>query len=158
MDALTRLVAIEEIRQLKSRYFRTMDTHDLEGMAEVFCKDAVLDVRNVFRYVPLGGDPVGPTGPVIHGRDNIMDWLGQSLPVTSSAHHGHGHEITIVSETEAHGVIAMEDVVRRPDCKSPVLHGYGHYYERYAFEDGAWRIAESRLERLLIDLHTDEFN
>ena len=31
------------------------------------------------------------------------------------------------------------------------LNGYGHYHEQYVREDGEWRIAHTRLERLRID-------
>ena len=31
------------------------------------------------------------------------------------------------------------------------LQGYGHYREEYKREDGEWRIARTRLERLRID-------
>jgi hypothetical protein len=31
------------------------------------------------------------------------------------------------------------------------FQGYGHYHERYVREDGAWRIASIRLERLRKD-------
>ena len=44
MDAAEQLLAIEEIKQLKARYFRSMDTKDWEGFASVFAPNAVLDV------------------------------------------------------------------------------------------------------------------
>ena len=31
------------------------------------------------------------------------------------------------------------------------LQGYGHYREEYTREDGEWRIARTRLERLRVD-------
>ena len=49
MDDLERLVAIEEIKQLKARYFRCMDTKDWEGFAEVFAPDAVEAIRSTLR-------------------------------------------------------------------------------------------------------------
>jgi hypothetical protein len=158
MDAVARLIAIEEIKQLKSRYFRTMDTRDWDGMAGVFCRDAILDTSGAFQYTPLGGKPVGPLGPVLRGRDAIMAWISSGFVDQSSAHHGHGHEITIDSETEAHGIVAMEDVIREPDRQTIVLHGYGYYHERYRFEDDAWRIGETRIDRLFTDLMTTKFD
>ena len=44
MDALDRTVAIEEIHQLKARYFRCMDTKDWAGLTDVFAPDAVMDM------------------------------------------------------------------------------------------------------------------
>ena len=42
----------------------------------------------------------------------------------------------------------MEDHIFGPDRKTRLLNAAGHYHERYRFEDGAWRIAETRLTRL----------
>ena len=151
MDALARLVAIEEIKQLKARYFRLMDTRDFEGMAQVFCRDAKFDCSEGFQITPVGGSPIGDVGPITHGRDAIMAWIRDAFKNQTSVHHGHCHEITIDSETEAHGIIAMEDYIRGPDRKTQYLHATGHYHERYRFEDGAWRIAESKLTRLFND-------
>jgi hypothetical protein len=148
MDLVAKLWAIEEIKQLKSRYFRLMDTRDWEGMGQVFCRDAVFDCSEGFLATPLGGEPEGFVGPVTQGREAIMAWISDAFANQTSTHHGHGHEITIDSETEAHGVIAMEDHIFGPDRKTRMLNAAGHYHERYRFEDGAWRIAETRLTRL----------
>ena len=36
------------------------------------------------------------------------------------------------------------------------LNGYGHYTESYAKRDGTWRIATSKLTRLLVDFKAPE--
>ena len=53
MTELEKLRAIEDIRQLKSRYFRFVDAKDWEGLAEVFCKEAVFGTAQV-KGCPLG--------------------------------------------------------------------------------------------------------
>jgi SnoaL-like domain len=148
MDRIDELYAIEQIKQLKARYFRTMDTRDWEGMAQVFCKDAKFDCSEGFVCTPLGGEPEGVVGPVTHGREAIMAWIEDAFANQTSLHHGHCHEITIDTETAAHGVIAMEDQIFAADRKTRLLDASGHYHERYRFEDGAWRIAETKLTRL----------
>lgn len=150
MNNIDKLMAIEEIRQLKARYFRLMDTRDFGGMAQVFCRDAVFDCTDGAAFLPVGGQRKGPIGPIVRGRDVIMAWIRDSFSNRTSAHHGHCHEVTLDSETEAHGVIAMEDYIRTLDRETPLIHGVGHYHERYRFEDDAWRIAETRLTRLFI--------
>jgi hypothetical protein len=152
MDALARLVAIDDIKQLKARYFRLMDTRDFNGMAGVFCRDAFFDCSEGMYATPVGGKPEGMVGAVIHGRDAIMAWIRGAFAEQTGTHQGHCHEITIDSDTEAHGVIAMEDYIRGLDRKSPLIHATGHYWERYRVEDGAWRIAETKLTRLFNDL------
>jgi hypothetical protein len=86
-----------------------------------------------------------------------MAWISASFADRTSAHHGHCHEIIIRSETEAQGVIAMEDYIRGPDRENLLYHGGGHYQERYRFEDGAWRIAETKLTRLFGAVERKEF-
>lgn len=151
MDNVARLVAIEEIKQLKARYFRLMDTRDFDGMAQVFCREAVFDCSDGPRFLPVGGTWKGSIGPVVRGRDAIMAWISEAFRNRTSIHHGHCHEITIDSETEAHGIIAMEDYIRGLDRETKLIHAAGHYHERYRFEDDAWRIATTKLTRLFSD-------
>jgi hypothetical protein len=148
MDRIDELYAIEQIKQLKARYFRMMDTRNWEGMAQVFSREAKFDCSEGFLCTALGGEPEGVVGPVTHGREAIMAWIEDAFAAQTSLHHGHCHEITIDSETEAHGVIAMEDQIFAGDRKTRLLDASGHYHERYRFEDGAWRIAETKLTRL----------
>ena len=53
---------IEAIRQLKARYFRTMDTKDWGGMRAVFTDDVVIDTSEA------GGD-------IVSGADAFMTYL-----------------------------------------------------------------------------------
>jgi hypothetical protein len=151
MDKVAQLFAIEEIRQLKARYFRLMDTRDYEAMAQVFCQDAVFDCSEGSSITPVGGPAKGIIGPIVRNRDAIMAWIRAAFAQATCVHHGHCHEVTIDSETDAHGVIAMEDRIRGLDRETPLLHAVGYYHERYRFEDGAWRIAETKLVRLFRD-------
>ena len=45
LTEIERLTAIEEIKQLKARYFRCMDTKDWAGLQAVFSDDAEFDMR-----------------------------------------------------------------------------------------------------------------
>lgn len=140
MDELERLVAIQEISQLKARYFRCMDTKDWAGLAEVFAPDAVMDMQEEAGAMVEGGGPA------------IADFVRSSVEEVVTVHHGHMPEITVTSPTEATGIWAMEDVLQWPEG-SPIaaMHGFGHYHERYVKLDGAWRIAHLRLSRLRRD-------
>lgn len=152
MDPLTRLIAIEEIRQLKARYFRLMDLRDWAAMGAVFCRDARFDCSEGFVTTALDGTVSGFTGPTVSGREAIIAWIADAFAAQTSCHHGHAHEVTILNEREAEGVVAMEDYLFGPDRKTRTYHGAGHYNERYRVEDGAWRIAETRLTRLFSHL------
>lgn len=152
MDPLSRLIAIEEIRQLKARYFRHMDMRDWDAMAEVFCRDARFDCSDGATWTTLDGAVHGEAGPVTVGREPIMAWISAAFAERASCHHGHGHEVTVDSETEAHGICAMEDWIFGPDRKTLHINAAGHYHERYRHEDGAWRIADVKLTRLFVNL------
>ncbi|HXY94187.1 MAG TPA: nuclear transport factor 2 family protein [Acidimicrobiia bacterium] len=144
MDAAERLLAVEEIKQLKARYFRCMDTKDWDGYAAVYAADAVLDVS---------GESGVPDGEgVIRGGTAIAEYVkGQVDPVTT-VHHGHMPEIEITSPTTATGIWSMEDMLRWPeDAPIDWMHGYGHYHETYEKVDGEWRIKSCRLTRLRVD-------
>jgi SnoaL-like domain len=154
MDAVGKLQAIDEIRQLKSRYFRFLDTKDWSGMATIFCADAVFDLRAGAQDGPNG--TLGGPENILHGREQILEFFAASMPGTVSVHHGHGHEITLETAEKARGIVAMEDLIYREDNGALRLHGYGHYHEVYAREDGQWRIAQSRLSRLKATLGPGE--
>ena len=71
---------IEAIRQLKARYFRTMDTKDWDAMRQVFTDDVVIDTSEA------GGN-------VAHGADEFMAFLQEALASAVTVHHGHMPEI-----------------------------------------------------------------
>ena len=127
---------LEAIKQLKARYFRTMDTKDWEGMRAVFADDVVIDTTD-------------SGGGVVAGADEFLVFLRKTLQDVVTVHHGHMPEIEVTSSTTARGIWAMEDLLRWPNGTE--LRGYGHYHETYALIDGAWRIKTSRLTRLRMD-------
>ena len=127
---------VEAIKQLKARYFRTMDTKDWAGMREVFADDVVMDTTEA------GGN-------VIEGAGAFLAFLEPTLRGVVTVHHGHMPEISLTSPTTASGIWSMEDMLRMPDGTE--LHGYGHYHETYEKLDGTWRIKTSTLTRLRMD-------
>jgi uncharacterized protein (TIGR02246 family) len=127
---------IEAIKQLKARYFRTMDTKDWAAMRQVFTDDVVVDTTE-------------SGGAVVTGADEFLAFLEPTLAEVTTVHHGHMPEIELTSPSTASGVWAMEDMLRWPNGME--LHGYGHYHETYEKGDGGWRIKSTRLSRLRMD-------
>jgi hypothetical protein len=150
MDAVDQLLAIERIKQLKARYFRFMDTKDWEGMRTIWTEDAVFDARAA-RTVDPTTVPAGDESAtwIYSGGDNIVEFI-RSVVVMPTAHHGHCHEIEVLSATDARGIIAMEDRIwAAPGAtQTMLLHGYGHYHEEYRCVAGHWKIRRSRITRL----------
>lgn len=132
---------LEAIRQLKARYFRTMDTKDWPGMRQVFADNVVVDTSEA-------------GGGLVRGADEFMSFLEEVLRDAVTVHQGHMPEIELTSSTTATGVWALNDIVIWPDGTR--LAGYGHYHETYEKAGGHWRIKSSRLTRLHTDLHSPE--
>ena len=132
---------MEAIKQLKARYFRTMDTKDWETMRQVFTDDVLMDTTD------SGGD-------IVAGADRFLAFLREVLDAVVTVHHGHTPEIELTSASSATGIWAMEDMLRWPDGRE--LHGYGHYHETYEKGDGVWRIKSSTLTRLRMDFTEPE--
>ena len=145
MEPVERLLATEEIKQLKARYFRCMDTKDWAGFEQVFAADAVMDMSSEMRDQTTRGG-------ITRGAAQIAAMVRTVVGPVVTVHHGHMPEIEITSPTTARGVWAMEDKLRWPEG-SPVrtMHGYGHYHETYERTDDGWRIKTITLTRLRVD-------
>jgi len=141
------LLAIEEIKRLKARYFRFMDTHDWDGFRTIFTEDAFFDVRGALEEKPnvTGLEP-------ITGVDAIVDYVSGGINPITSAHYGHMPEIEILSEDHARGIWALADILRTPTGEPfRIFYGYGHYHEEYRKIDGHWRIASLKITRLMVE-------
>jgi len=149
MNDLERLIAIEEIKQTKARYFRAIDTKSFDELRRVFAEDAVFDFQEAI-FDPIAGRPDGvePTPPV-HGQQAIIDAVSAALIGVQSVHHGHQAEIEFVSDTQAKAIFPMEDVIL---SAATAFRGYGYYVESYTRTSDGWRIQHSRISRLRIVL------
>lgn len=140
MDPLARLTAIEEIKQLKARYFWGYDHKDWAYWRdEVWAPDARLEVPEM--------------NMTVEPRDVMIEWVAKQGLGQISVHHGHMPIIEVTSQTTATGIWAMED--RLYHSREHLLNGdtsfvigFGHYHERYVRLDLGWRILSTRLTRL----------
>ena len=129
---------IEDIKRVKARYFRCLDTKDWPGLRAVFTDDLVADSTEA-------------GGQVVTGADAFIAFLQEVLADATTVHQGHMPEIELTSASTATGIWALHDIVIWPTGLR--LDGHGHYHETYARTDAGWRIATSRLTRLHADLH-----
>ena len=128
---------IEAIKQLKARYFRTMDTKRWDEMREVFTDDVTVDTT-------------ASGGGVVTGADEFLSFLRDTLADVTTVHHGHMPEIELTGPTTATGIWALQDILVWPNGMR--LDGHGHYHETYEKVDGRWRISSSTLTRLHMDM------
>lgn len=130
------VAAVADIKQVKARYFRAVDTKDWELLKAQLTDEVVVDTT-------------GSGGPVFVGSEAFIAFLQLTLSPAVTVHHGHSPEIEVTSPTTATGVWAMQDLLIYPG-ESRVL-GFGHYHETYESEDGPWRIASLKLTRVHMD-------
>jgi hypothetical protein len=146
MDTFRRLLAVEEIKGLKARYCRFLDTKDWDGLAALFLEDAVLDVQQ-------------DTGnPPIYGRAAITAQIKTAVIEAATSHQVHTPEISLSSDDTAEGIWAMQDRVVWQAGKSPIpgiasITGYGQYHETYRGTADGWKFASLRLTRFHVDMH-----
>lgn len=142
MDEAERLNAIEEIKRLRARFARCLDTKQWKEMEDTISHDCVFDARDGATVTELW-----------HGAEDIVANIRRALESASSVHHAHMPEIEITSPTSAKGLWAMQDYLRFPGLATVDLVGSGHYHESYEKEaDGKWRLKTYKLTRLRVDI------
>jgi len=142
MDRLERIEAMEEIRNLKARYFRYMDTKLWNDLPSLFTADLKV---------------IAPKGDIwMEGGDAYAASLKFGLEKAVSCHQGLTAEIEIIDADNARGIWAMQDVItwedRHPREGWKSILGRGHYHETYRRVNGAWRIATLKLTRIRLDI------
>jgi hypothetical protein len=137
-DFAQQLWDIEQIKQLKARYFRLIDTKDWDAWRDLFTEDCV-------HHLPAELNAPPQTNA------EYLELVPRQLAAAFTTHHGHMPEITLLGPAEASGVWAMFDYVLYPD-RPTGIKGYGHYHETYRkCDDGKWRISSKRNQRLRVD-------
>lgn len=139
------LRAIEDIKRLKARYFRFIDTKQWSKLRTVFTDDCS------FEGLWAGGD----------GADAFIASIQRNLAGVPTVHMGFMPEIEVIDDHTARGIWAMTDYLEwEPDSRAyrgvsvpgqRGIRGYGHYSEEYTLTDEGWRISHLRMTRLRID-------
>lgn len=132
------LVAIEEIKRLKYRYFRTLDLKRWDEFADCLAEDVSARYGTQAMGEPLHFD----------SRDAVVEYMTANLgPSVITVHIANHPEIDVDGDT-ATGSWAFEDTVIVPDFKVQVRGG-GYYRDSYRRDtDGRWRIASTAYERI----------
>jgi hypothetical protein len=141
LHTLERLQAIEDIRQLKARYFRLMDTKQWDEFATIFTPDMKV---------------ISPNGKVwMEGGTAFAQSIRSSLERSVSVHQGFTAEIEIIDADNARAIWSMQDIIewedRHPREGWKSIIGRGHYHDTYRRTNGIWRIATLSLIRLRQD-------
>jgi hypothetical protein len=126
---------VEEIKKLKARYFRSLDTKDWDLYTSVFAPDVVVDRRRA-------------GGGLYEGREPFMAYA-RGMTIVQSVHQGHMPEIDLTGANTATGVWSLEDYNIWEDGSQN--HGWGHYLETYEKIDGRWHIKTMALSYLRVE-------
>lgn len=145
MNDVEKLLALEEIRTLKARYWRFMDTKDWDALRGVFSDDAAIDMTAANESA----------GKAAGGAQAVVDYIRDIVNDVQTVHQGHTSEIDFVSDTEATGIWPMMDMLKWPEGSSrygiTVMNGWGHYHDRYKLTPDGWRISFTSVTRLRVD-------
>lgn len=139
LDIVWRLNALEQIRVLKARYCRYVDTKDWSAFASLFADQAMVCFpENNPDWVPIA---------------TFLPGVDSALAGGISVHHVHSPEIGFQSDVDATGIWAMQDQLFFPPGVTGIgnashIAGAGHYHETYRKIDGYWLFDRVRLTRL----------
>lgn len=134
--SVQQLSDLEDIRTLKHRYFRGIDTADIALLATLFTEDLAVDYRG------------GTYRVQVNGRNDMLEFLANSFHSGAVAmHHGHMPEITLTGEDTAEGIWYLEDIFINLEHQSHTI-GSAIYRDRYRREDGVWKIARTEYDRV----------
>jgi len=151
MNAIERLEAIEQIRLVKARYFRGVDTNDAALVRSILAEDCVLDYLGCCTDPVSGRDFLPSMNVVMRGRAAWADG-GLGAHGIVSTHHGHLGEVTLTGETAAAAIWPMTDrLYMPPGAAFTVMIGHGYYHETYVRTDGAWLIRTLRIQRIRVE-------
>lgn len=75
MTDLEKLLAIEEIRQLRPKYFRVIDAKEFDQLEELFTPDAWFDSQDAVKDPIKGQYPGFPIAPVSRGREAVVQGI-----------------------------------------------------------------------------------
>lgn len=132
------LAAIEQLRQLKYRYFRTLDLKRWDEFADTLAEDVVGDY-GTHAY----GEPLH-----FQGRSAIVEFMSARLGAGVITVHVANHPEIAVDGDTATGSWCFEDTVIATEHRM-LIRGAGYYTDRYARgADGAWRITGIAYERI----------
>ena len=126
------LVVVEEIKQLKYRYLRTLDLKQWDAFEQCFVPEATGDYGE---------------GLAFPDRDALVGYMRENLgPTLVTMHQCHHPEIAVDGDT-ATGRWYLEDKVISEESRF-LLEGAAFYEDRYVRTADGWRFAHTGYRRL----------
>jgi hypothetical protein len=118
---------LEELRQLKYRYLRTLDLKQWDEFADTLAADVHASYGQRLSF---------------DGRDAVVEFMRTSLgPAIITVHQCHHPELRVAGDT-ATGTWYLQDLVIVSEHKM-LLTGAAFYEDTYSRTDGTWRISRT---------------
>jgi hypothetical protein len=134
MSDTERLVAVEEIKLLKARRDRALDTKDWTTYEALHAPDHYSHNEGFERW---------------NSAAEMVANVKKLMAGVVSAHHSHTPQISFESPGKATGIWGMEDnIFWKQGQESHWLQGFGFYHETYEKRDGRWVFTSRQLKRL----------
>ncbi len=151
MNDIEQLSAIEEIKMVKARYFRGVDTSDSKLVRSILADDCVLDYMGCCTDPKTNRDYLPTMNVVMRGSASWSDGGMAAFGIVST-HHGHLGEVTLTSDTTASAIWPMTDRLFMPaGAPFAALIGHGYYHETYEKTGGHWKIKTLRIQRIRVE-------
>jgi hypothetical protein len=133
---LQQLSDLEDIRQLKARYFRCIDTGNHTELETCFTEDVEIDLRG-------GGYRLR-----VQGRTDMVEFIASSFHSDVIAmHQGHTPEIRFTGPDSAEGTWYLQDRFVDP-ARATDTQGSSLYHDRYVRTAEGWQVAHSEYDRV----------
>lgn len=134
---LQHLSDIEEIKVLKHRYFRGIDTADTALLEGLFTDDVDVIYNGGTYKVALSG------------KATMLEFLANAFHSRAAAMHlGHMPEIAITGDNSATGIWYLQDVFIDLETDDHTF-GTAIYTDTYRREGGRWKIATTHYDRVI---------
>jgi hypothetical protein len=144
--AIKALQETENIKQLMARYCRFLDTKQWTAFGELLTEDVQLTFK----------DTAGNIIFQFHSRKEMMDLTAPMLQSAVTVHYVNQPEITLLSDTEASAIWALEDQIIFPEntenAPYRAMHGFGIYHQTLKKIGEDWQISSFVLDRLKLDI------
>jgi hypothetical protein len=126
---------IDDIKQVKYRYLRTLDTKDWTAFADTMTEDVSGDY----------GESLGETHSFAD-RDALVEFMRTSLGPQIITEHRVTHPEITVDGDEASGTWYLQDRVIAPEFNF-MLIGAAFYHDRYRRTADGWKISAIGYDR-----------
>jgi hypothetical protein len=126
---------IDDIKQVKYRYLRALDTRHWDEFADTLTEDVIGDY----------GESMGEEHHFTD-RDSLVEFMRSSMPAGLISEHRVTHpEIDVVGD-EATGIWYLQDRIIAPEFDF-MLIGAGFYHDTYRRTPDGWRISVTGYDR-----------